>query len=138
MSSAFCHCSCISRLTNSTICVVSFIMMNLMVHGGNNVLRRLPPLSFRCSCCSCTCVDTDSYICGENGGFACIDPTALCVDDDDITIEKFENCGWVSWNGRMSLGPAAPRLVAWLNRFRTAARGSCARHVRNYVALRAA
>ncbi|CAN0440595.1 unnamed protein product, partial [Pylaiella littoralis] len=45
-------------------------------------------------CCSCTCVDTEYYTCGNNG-FACIDPEATCVDDDDITVEMIENCGWV-------------------------------------------
>ncbi|CAM9907104.1 unnamed protein product [Pylaiella littoralis] len=43
-------------------------------------------------CCSCTCVDTEDYTCGMND-FACIDPEAACVDDDDITAEMFENCG---------------------------------------------
>lgn len=33
-------------------------------------------------CCSCTCEDA-RYVCGEDG-FACIDPDAECVDDDDI------------------------------------------------------
>eukprot|EP00904_Undaria_pinnatifida_P003012 jgi/Undpi1/12711/HiC_scaffold_6.g02379.m1 len=34
-------------------------------------------------CCSCTCVNTEDYTCGENGGFTCLDPSAECVDDDD-------------------------------------------------------
>ena len=29
--------------------------------------------------------DDDDYICSPNSGFACIDPTAACVDDDDAT-----------------------------------------------------
>lgn len=29
------------------------------------------------------------------GGFACIDPAASCVDDDDITVEMVENCGYI-------------------------------------------
>eukprot|EP00752_Nemacystus_decipiens_P018362 g16473.t1 len=28
-------------------------------------------------------------------GFACIDPDAQCVSDDDITIAMFEKCGWI-------------------------------------------
>lgn len=38
-------------------------------------------------CCECTCVSTESHICGDedNGGFACVDPSAPCVDDDDVT-----------------------------------------------------
>lgn len=38
-------------------------------------------------CCQCTCVDTVDYACGDtnHGGYACIDPSAECVDDDDIT-----------------------------------------------------
>lgn len=37
-------------------------------------------------CCECTCVTTEYYICGRNGGYSCIDPSAYCVDDDDVTI----------------------------------------------------
>ncbi|CAN0376865.1 unnamed protein product [Pylaiella littoralis] len=44
-------------------------------------------------CCSCTCVDTEYYTCGGSG-FACIDPNATCMDDDDITVDMLENCGW--------------------------------------------
>lgn len=36
-------------------------------------------------CCECTCVDTEMYTCGDYGGFACLDPSASCVDDDDVT-----------------------------------------------------
>lgn len=38
-------------------------------------------------CCVCTCVDTPEFTCGDEaiGGFACLDPSAPCVDDDDIT-----------------------------------------------------
>ena len=37
-------------------------------------------------CCSCTCENTGVFECGDesHGGFACIDPGADCVDDDDI------------------------------------------------------
>ncbi|CAM9732913.1 unnamed protein product, partial [Hapterophycus canaliculatus] len=51
-------------------------------------------------CCECTCVNgqvyTDDYSdysyssCANN--FACIDPAAPCVDDDDITIDLPESC----------------------------------------------
>lgn len=27
--------------------------------------------------------------------FACIDPEAACVNDDDITVDMFENCGYL-------------------------------------------
>ena len=32
-------------------------------------------------------MDTDNFICGaeNHGGFACLDPSAPCVDDDDFT-----------------------------------------------------
>lgn len=36
-------------------------------------------------CCECTCVSTDDYTCGDNGGFSCLDPSAPCVNDDDVT-----------------------------------------------------
>ncbi|CAN0142722.1 unnamed protein product, partial [Laminaria digitata] len=36
-------------------------------------------------CCECTCVSNDRYECGAYGGFACIDPSAPCADDDDWT-----------------------------------------------------
>lgn len=59
-------------------------------------------------CCSCTCVDTDDYTCGENGDFQCIDPAAPCVDDDDITADQVENCSDVSRTSRASLESALP------------------------------
>ncbi|CAM9608575.1 unnamed protein product, partial [Ectocarpus fasciculatus] len=48
-------------------------------------------------CCECTCQNPwdydDDYVCSKDGsGFACIDPTASCVDDDDITAEIAQNC----------------------------------------------
>ena len=46
-------------------------------------------------CCECTCSrdDDDDWACSEKGaGFACIDPEAECVNDDDITIGIAENC----------------------------------------------
>lgn len=46
-------------------------------------------------CCACTCEDTPTQTCGE-GGFACIDPSAPCVDDDDITVDMLANCDFVS------------------------------------------
>ncbi|CAN0432107.1 unnamed protein product, partial [Scytosiphon promiscuus] len=38
-------------------------------------------------CCECTCVSTEEFTCGDEefGGFACLDPSAPCVDDDDFT-----------------------------------------------------
>ncbi|CAN0328463.1 unnamed protein product [Ectocarpus sp. 6 AP-2014] len=46
-------------------------------------------------CCSCTCTiseDEDYYSCGYFG-FACVDPEAPCVDDDDVTVELQNSCG---------------------------------------------
>lgn len=48
-------------------------------------------------CCSCTCdpssragdVDACQY------GFACIDQSAPCFNDDDITTGMLENCQWI-------------------------------------------
>ena len=45
-------------------------------------------------CCSCTCVDTPSYTCGI-AGFSCVDPSADCVEDDDITTGVVDNCEFV-------------------------------------------
>ncbi|CAM9918145.1 unnamed protein product [Sphacelaria rigidula] len=43
-------------------------------------------------CCSCTCTVEE----GRLGClvFACIDPMAECVDDDDATIENVKHCGY--------------------------------------------
>eukprot|EP00903_Cladosiphon_okamuranus_P005791 g5738.t1 len=48
-------------------------------------------------CCECTCVPPenswdDDWACSHDAGFACIDPAAACVDDDDITVDMVENC----------------------------------------------
>lgn len=45
-------------------------------------------------CCPCTCKLPnypwdDYYSCKQ---FACIDPKAQCVDDDDVTIDKLDSC----------------------------------------------
>ena len=57
-----------------------------------------------CSCCSCTCVtapgDDDN---GCRDGFQCIDPAAECVDDDDITVDQVENCGYVAGIGEWAI-----------------------------------
>ncbi|CAM9566132.1 unnamed protein product, partial [Ectocarpus sp. 4 AP-2014] len=55
-------------------------------------------------CCECTCVnpwgDDDDWRCSSGGsGFACIDPAASCVDDDDITADMVENCEYVRGRG---------------------------------------
>ncbi|CAM9986910.1 unnamed protein product [Ectocarpus sp. 6 AP-2014] len=42
-------------------------------------------------CCSCTCEDA-AFTCGGSADFACIDPEAPCVDDDDLTADRVENC----------------------------------------------
>lgn len=53
-------------------------------------------------CCSCTCVDTVHYRCGSehHGGFACLDPGAPCVDDDDVTA--LPHAEYTSYSGRPS------------------------------------
>ncbi|CAM9770248.1 unnamed protein product, partial [Ectocarpus sp. 13 AM-2016] len=47
-------------------------------------------------CCECTCVvprdDDGDWLCSYDSEFACIDPNAPCVDDDDITVDMVENC----------------------------------------------
>ena len=54
-------------------------------------------------CCECTCEISEHYEddSGYNGcrEFACIDPDAECSNDDDITIDMFENCEYVSRAG---------------------------------------
>ncbi|CAM9920669.1 unnamed protein product, partial [Ectocarpus sp. 6 AP-2014] len=42
-------------------------------------------------CCECTCQVTSSGWGSNPDYFACIDPEAPCVDDDDITAEMVEN-----------------------------------------------
>ncbi len=56
------------------------------------------------------CVDArggdDDYACGQWTGFACIDPSADCVDDDGITAEMVSTAkipsrlGWVLRTGK--------------------------------------
>ena len=36
-------------------------------------------------CCECTCSDGDGGSCGD-GGFICMDPTALCYDPDAMAV----------------------------------------------------
>lgn len=48
-------------------------------------------------CCECTCVaddpiGSDENRCGRYSEFACIDPSAPCVDDDSVTVDMVENC----------------------------------------------
>ncbi|CAM9621229.1 unnamed protein product, partial [Laminaria digitata] len=49
-------------------------------------------------CCECTCVDTVEYTCSDHGSrgssFACVDPSALCVDDDDVTAMVTPDDDW--------------------------------------------
>ncbi len=42
-------------------------------------------------CCSCTCDPNGYYDCG-GFRYACIDPEAACVDDDDITEAIASSC----------------------------------------------
>lgn len=45
-------------------------------------------------CCECTCTDGEAFACGQYNQFACIDPEAPCVNDDDFTVDMMENCEW--------------------------------------------
>eukprot|EP00903_Cladosiphon_okamuranus_P008223 g7916.t1 len=45
-------------------------------------------------CCSCTFVDKPNQECGKSSGFACVDPDAQYVDDEDITVDMLEECNW--------------------------------------------
>ncbi|CAN0488235.1 unnamed protein product, partial [Ectocarpus sp. 12 AP-2014] len=52
-------------------------------------------------CCECTCVEPEYNDWEENvpacgSGFASIDPSAPCVEDDDITLDIVANCDSVS------------------------------------------
>ncbi|CAM9862268.1 unnamed protein product [Ectocarpus fasciculatus] len=50
-------------------------------------------------CCECTCEgngDDDYWHCRN---FACVDPSAICVDDDSVTIDMIENCDWAAGIG---------------------------------------
>ena len=41
-------------------------------------------------CCSCTC--DSPFGCFD---FACVDPSAECVNDDDVTVDIFDNCPFI-------------------------------------------
>ena len=56
-------------------------------------------------CCSCTCEDTPNQECGRWGGFACIDPSAACVNDDDITVDMLDVCDYVGGIGESRATP---------------------------------
>lgn len=68
-------------------------------HGSCSFRLLFLPSSL-CSCCECTCVaqprtddfSGDDYYGGCGAGFSCIDPSAPCVDDDDITIGLVDTC----------------------------------------------
>ncbi|CAM9891772.1 unnamed protein product, partial [Pylaiella littoralis] len=47
-------------------------------------------------CCECTCEDRPNQKCGQGSGFACIDPGAVCVNDDDVTVDMIDNCWQVT------------------------------------------
>ena len=59
-------------------------------------------------CCSCTC-QVDSFGSGCDDGFACIDPEAPCVDDDDVTVDMVENCETIAGIGET--GGVPPQTV---------------------------
>ena len=70
-------------------------------------------------CCECTCDPSngdDDNVCTK---FSCIDPSAACVDDDDITADMLENCGDVSGTRRRN----CHRGLFTLQRKRTAPTG---------------
>lgn len=37
-------------------------------------------------------LEDDDYRCSEYSGFACVDPSAPCVDDDSVTVDMIDNC----------------------------------------------
>lgn len=87
--SLMCVCCLVDNLaTNLLAYAVDDIVVPGCCDSGNN--------SAECGydsgdCCPCTCESTEFNTCGQ-WGFACIDPAAACVDDDDITAEMVENC----------------------------------------------
>ena len=38
-------------------------------------------------------MSTLAFTCGVDGGFACVDPSAACVDDDDVTTYRYSDDG---------------------------------------------
>ena len=82
---------------------------NLNCNQSRAPLRAQPPpaalstdMDGRDKCCECTCQIQGSAD-DEWGGrwpgcneFACIDPSAACVDDDPITVDMLETCSDVS------------------------------------------
>ena len=47
---------------------------------------------------------TSDVLCSAEGsGFACIDPSAACVNDDDVTVDIAENCGYIQGIGEAKL-----------------------------------
>ncbi len=59
----------------------------------------------------CKSQSTGDYDCGENG-YACIDPEAPCVDDDDVTVEMVESCGNVQGFGEQKCLASFERFQA--------------------------
>ncbi len=49
-------------------------------------------------CCSCTCAPDAYWVCGGYG-YACIDPEAACVDDDDVTDDAIASNCFVAYVG---------------------------------------
>lgn len=93
-------------MINKYTCAVFFSTTETESHGLFAVFPLFfRPLSIhrpsRCSCCECTCQksdfydDDDDYYGGCGGSFACVDPSAPCANDDDITIDLFDDCDTV-------------------------------------------
>ena len=60
-------------------------------------------------CCACTCVSGPNRECGDDAdGYSCIDPSAECVNDDDITVDMFDNCDSVRLIGKATTIPQHP------------------------------
>ena len=57
---------------------------------------------------------TAEYYGCEGRYFQCIDPSAACVDDDDVTAEMVEHCGYI-WN----IGRTGSALLFVFDRFRS-------------------
>ena len=101
LSSCTCRCSRIPARSNITndVRALAWQRMN-RTRDGFGLLTCFSSSVLRCSCCKCTCVPPatsegdDDYACTEDYNFfACVDPDAGCVNDDDITDGILINCG---------------------------------------------
>ena len=59
-------------------------------------LHALPPRIL----CPCQSQGNGEYDCTD---FACVDPEAPCVDDDDVTVDMVANCGDIASIGEVTV-----------------------------------